>query len=130
MALAAPDRRLVALPHLLHRALLRGEGLLLALDGRLLVVLALADLGEDPRLLALLLEALHRILEGLAILHAHAGHSCLSSGFLSGAAGPKNANEPGARGARLLSRVNGGIIGKPLPRQGLPPPGAFPPPGS
>src|SRR5512138_65106 len=89
MALAAPDRRLVALPHLLHRALLRGEGLLLALDGRLLVVLALADLGEDPRLLALLLEALHRILEGLAILHAHAGHSFLSSGFLSGAAGPK-----------------------------------------
>src|SRR5512144_1545613 len=80
---------LEALPHLLHRALLRGEGLLLALDGRLLVVLALADLREDPRLLALLLEALHRILEGLAILHAHAGHSCLSSGFLSGAAGPK-----------------------------------------
>src|SRR6266508_758019 len=68
---------LEGLAHLLHRALLRGDRLLLLLHRRLLVVLALADLREDPRLLALLLEALHRVLEGLAVLHTHSGHSIL-----------------------------------------------------
>src|SRR5512140_3745958 len=66
-----------ALAHLLERALLGGEGLLLALHAGLLVVLALADLREDARLLALLLEALHGVLEGLAILDTHSGHSYL-----------------------------------------------------
>src|SRR3990170_2663781 len=63
------------LAHLLEGALLGGEGLLLALHARLLVVLALADLREDARLFALLLEALHRVLEGLAILDSHTRHA-------------------------------------------------------
>ena len=53
---------------LLDRSLSGGQGLLLLADARLLVVLAAAKFVHDPRLLALLLEALHRALEGLVIL--------------------------------------------------------------
>src|SRR5262245_38325221 len=63
-----------ALAKLLEGALLRRQRLLLALDRRLLVVLALPDLAQDARLLALLLEALHRVLERLAFLDANARH--------------------------------------------------------
>src|SRR5438477_1266137 len=63
------------LPCLLQGALLRRQRLLLALDRRLLVVLALPDLAQDAGLLALLLEALHGVLERLAFLDAHARHS-------------------------------------------------------
>src|SRR5207248_3349884 len=51
------------------------QRLLLALDRRLLIVLALPDLAQDACLLALLLEALHGVLERLAFLDAHARHS-------------------------------------------------------
>src|ERR671935_1143276 len=64
-----------SLPCLLEGALLRRQRLLLALDGRLLVVLALPDFAQDASLLALLLEALHRVFERLAFLDAHARHS-------------------------------------------------------
>src|SRR5882724_8610350 len=64
-----------ALPRFLQRALLRRQRLLLALDRRLLVVLALPDLAQDASLLALLLEALHGVFERLAFLDAHARHS-------------------------------------------------------
>src|SRR5882724_8504126 len=64
-----------ALPRLLEGALLRRQRLLLALDRRLLVVLALPDLAQDTSLLALFLEALHGVLERLAFLDAHARHS-------------------------------------------------------
>src|SRR5207302_9406670 len=63
------------LPRLLEGALLRRQRLLLALDRRLLIVLALPDLAQDSSLLALLLEALHGVLERLAFLHSHARHS-------------------------------------------------------
>src|SRR5262249_26086651 len=69
---------LVNLTQLLHRALLGGEGLLLPLHRRLLVVLALADLREDSRLLSRLLEALERTLDGFAFLDANAGHATTS----------------------------------------------------
>src|SRR5919108_131376 len=64
-----------SLPCLLEGALLRRQRLLLALDGRLLIVLALPDFAQDASLLALLLEALHRVFERLAFLDAHARHS-------------------------------------------------------
>src|SRR5882762_1257718 len=64
-----------ALPRLLEGALLRRQRLLLALDRRLLVVLALPDLAQDASLFTLLLEALHGVLERLAFLDAHARHS-------------------------------------------------------
>src|SRR5712664_2789571 len=64
-----------ALPRLLEGALLCRQRLLLALDRRLFVVLALPDLAQDTRLLALFLEALHGVLERLAFLDAHARHS-------------------------------------------------------
>src|SRR6267143_229334 len=64
-----------ALPRLLEGALLRRQRLLLALDRRLLVVLALPDLAQDTSLLALFLEALHGVLERLAFLDSHARHS-------------------------------------------------------
>src|SRR5712672_2648129 len=64
-----------ALPRLLEGALLCRQRLLLALDRRLLVVLALPDLAQDTSLLALFLEALHGVLERLAFLDAHARHS-------------------------------------------------------
>jgi hypothetical protein len=54
------------------------EGLLLPLHGRLLVVLALADLGEDTRLLSGLLEALEGALDGLTVLHSNTGHAVTS----------------------------------------------------
>src|SRR5882757_9183427 len=64
-----------ALPRLLEGALLCGQRLLLALDRRFLVVLALPDLAQDASLLALFLEALHGVLERLAFLDTHARHS-------------------------------------------------------
>src|SRR6266849_1399226 len=51
------------LPCLLQGALLGRQRLLLALDRRFLIVLALPDLAQDACLLALLLEALHGVLE-------------------------------------------------------------------
>src|SRR6266851_3026575 len=56
-------------------ALLGRQRLLLALDRRFLIVLALPDLAQDACLLALLLEALHGVLERLAFLDPHARHS-------------------------------------------------------
>src|SRR5438270_11660565 len=64
-----------AFSRLLQGALLRRQRLLLALDGRLLVVLALPDLAQDASFLALLLEALHRVLERLPFVDPHARHS-------------------------------------------------------
>src|SRR6266851_1826730 len=63
------------LPCLLQGALLGRQRLLLALDRRFLIVLALPDLAQDACLLALLLEALHGVLERLAFLDPHARHS-------------------------------------------------------
>src|SRR5207253_9069980 len=73
--LRASERLHHPLPCLLEGALLRRQRLLLALDGRFLVVLALPDLAQDASLLALLLEALHGVFERLAFLDAHARHS-------------------------------------------------------
>src|SRR5712692_8814507 len=71
-----PGKRLHhPLPCLLQGALLGRQRLLLALDRRLLIVLALPDLAQDACLLALLLEALHGVLERLAFLDAHVRHS-------------------------------------------------------
>src|SRR4051812_9173436 len=81
---------------LLQRALLRRERLLLALDRRLLVVLALADLAQDPRLLALLLEALHGVLERLAFLHTHTRHRLVLTTFLAQSFRASNARGNGA----------------------------------
>src|SRR5262249_50497281 len=50
------------------------QRLALPSNTRLLVVLALLQLGEEPRLLALLLEALERALEGLVGLHDDLRH--------------------------------------------------------
>src|SRR5207247_10376383 len=52
-----------------------GEGLPLAPNAGLFVVLALLELREEPGLLALLLEALQRAFEGLIGLDDHLGHS-------------------------------------------------------
>ena len=55
-------------PQLLDRPLAGRQGLLLPSYARLLVVLAAAQLVHQPRLLALLLEALESALEGLVLL--------------------------------------------------------------
>src|SRR5262245_31318757 len=60
--------------HLLERPLDRGRFLLLLADARLVVVLAPPELGQNPRLLAGLLETLERALEGLALLDLDHGH--------------------------------------------------------
>src|SRR5215813_8774665 len=57
------------------RFLARGEGLPLAPNAGLLVVLSLLELRQEPGLLALLLEALQCALEGLIGLDDHLGHS-------------------------------------------------------
>src|ERR1700704_3913270 len=57
-----------ALPRLLEGALLCRQRLLLALDRRLLIVLALPDLAQDTSLLALFLEALHGVLKQIPFL--------------------------------------------------------------
>src|SRR5215813_5790492 len=57
------------------RFLTRGEGLPLAPNAGLLVVLSLLELGQEPGLLALLLEALQRAFEGLIGLNDDLGHS-------------------------------------------------------
>ena len=62
----------VALPSL--GLLASRQRLALPPDARLLVMLALFQLGEEPRLLALLLEALERALEGLVRLHDDLRH--------------------------------------------------------
>src|SRR5207302_1194853 len=54
--------------------LARGEGLPLAPNAGLLVMLALLELRQEPRLLALLLEALERAFEGLVGLNDDLGH--------------------------------------------------------
>src|SRR5262245_39811527 len=65
---------LLLLAHLLQQALARGGGLLLPADGGLLVMLALPNLAEDSRALALLLEASHRAFEGLTFFHSDSRH--------------------------------------------------------
>src|SRR5262245_27978926 len=60
--------------HLLDGALPSGSGLLLLADAGLVVVLAPLQLGEDPRLLALFLEAPHRDFEGLVLPDLDDGH--------------------------------------------------------
>src|SRR5690606_34300832 len=72
--IVAPFDSQPRLAELLERPLLGGERLLLPLDGGLLVVLALPDLGEDPGLFALLLEALQGVLEALTLSDAYARH--------------------------------------------------------
>src|SRR5262249_61477738 len=69
-----PGGTLERLALLLHRTLLRGQRLLLPLHGGLLVVLPLADLGQDAGLLGRLLESLQRALDRLAFLHSDTGH--------------------------------------------------------
>src|SRR5690242_12333996 len=59
----------------LHRALLRGQRLLLPLHAGFLVVLPLADLRQDAGLLGRLLEALERALDRLAFLHSDTRHA-------------------------------------------------------
>ena len=54
------------------------KSLLLPLHAGLLVVLALAHLGEDPGLLASLLETLHGVLEGLTLLDSYSRHAFLA----------------------------------------------------
>src|SRR6266702_5268170 len=113
-----------ALAQLLDGALLGGEGLLLALDARLLVVLALADLREDAGLLALLLETLHGVLEGFAILDSHSGHSIpRSSGLLGAAKGKRQGAGRGAPGSRWVDR-RARLTDKGPPCQGFFPPAA------
>src|SRR5690242_16431794 len=57
-----------------QRALARGHGLLFPPHAGFLVVLALAQLGEDAGLLALLLEATDRALDGLVVLDPNPCH--------------------------------------------------------
>src|SRR5690606_1049174 len=76
-----------------------GDRLLLLLHGRLLVVLALADLGEDASLLGGLLEALQSALDGLAFFHADARHNVTSLLILSSRRG-----ESGRPGRPFLHR--------------------------
>src|ERR1051325_11054732 len=86
-----------ALPRLLEGALLRRQRLLLALDRRLLVVLALPDLAQDACLLALLLEALHGVLERLAFFDSHARHSLESPPFARADLGPRKRRSIGVQ---------------------------------
>jgi hypothetical protein len=65
--------------HLLEEALSRGGGFLLPPHGRLFVMLALTNLAENARALALLLEAAHRALEGLAFFDSDPRHLELTS---------------------------------------------------
>src|SRR5262245_5972781 len=62
-------------PLLLQRALAGGGGLLLPPHARLVVVLAALQLAQDPGLLALLLETLHRDLERLVVAELDHGHA-------------------------------------------------------
>ena len=64
-------------PQLLDQALAGSDRLLFATDAGLLVVLTTAQLVHETRLLALLLEALHRALEGLILLELYAGQRSL-----------------------------------------------------
>ena len=66
------------LTRLLHGALSRCDGLLLLPDARLLEMLALTYVGKDSCLLALFLEALHRVLEGLTVLDTHGRHRLIT----------------------------------------------------
>src|SRR5206468_8937611 len=56
-------------------ALARGHRLLLPSHARLLVMLALAQLGQDAGLLTLLLEAADRALDGLVLLDPNPSHA-------------------------------------------------------
>src|SRR3990172_6421837 len=94
-----PRASLETLAHLLEGALLGSESLLLALHAGLLVVLALADLRQDTRLLALLLEALHRVLERFAVLDSHTRHSVSSYLAGRGLSLPKGSQKPTSRAA-------------------------------
>src|SRR5512140_3658392 len=65
--------------HLAQHLLARLDGLALALDGRLLEVLALLELGEHASLLALALEAAQRVLEAFLFAHVNDGHLRITS---------------------------------------------------
>src|SRR2546422_882107 len=67
--------RLIGHPFSTLGFLAGGEGLPLAPDAGLLVVLSLLELRQEPGLLALLLEPLERALEGLVGLYDDLGHS-------------------------------------------------------
>src|SRR5205823_983050 len=69
---------------------LRGHRLLLPSHARLLVVLALAQLGQDAGLLTLFLEAADRALDGLVLLDPYPSHAVDSP-------------PPGASGTRVLA---------------------------
>src|SRR4029077_6570381 len=86
-----------------QRALARGHGLLLPPYARLLVVLALAKLGEDTGLLALLLEATDRALDGLVVLDPNPCHVVTSP--------PPRRSGPRAR-MRGSPRGKGGTMGQ------------------
>jgi hypothetical protein len=78
------------------------DGFALALDGGLLEVLPLAQLGKNPRLLDLALEAAESVLEALFLAHVDDGHlldhlSSLLQDFKAG-------SQQGHR-ARILSRA-------------------------
>src|SRR5215813_5528623 len=70
--------RSVDFTQLLHRALFRRQRLLLPLYRRLLIMLPLADLREDPRFFGRLFEPLERAFDGLAFLHANPRHLLIS----------------------------------------------------
>src|SRR6516164_9337270 len=89
---------------LLQRPLARCQGLLLAANARLLVVLALAELVHQAGLLALLLEALQRALEGLVLLQLHTRQT-VSLEFTSNLGSPA----PGARRSQGVSAATGWI---------------------
>src|SRR5262245_32184236 len=61
--------------HLLERTFARRCRLLLLANARLVVVLAALELAENARLLALLLEPLHRDFERLVVADLDHGHS-------------------------------------------------------
>jgi len=60
--------------HPLHGPLARRDGLALFLHARLLIELALADLGKYTCLLDLLLEPFYRVLEWFILSHLYARH--------------------------------------------------------
>ena len=66
--------RLIGHPFTPLGLLASGQGFALATNARLFVVLALLELREEPGLLALLLEALERVLEALVGLDDYLGH--------------------------------------------------------